>query len=173
MLSSHRFCTACGSHSAFVFLTGSCDRRQIMSTKALETKKKKQPPPSRQHDGVRIAATRGKRGFTLSTEPAPLSEGPWPLRLAPPTWRTIKRIINTRSAYFRLQNVFWPPNMYCCEVPCAAKGARMYFGECIFWPPNMYCCKVPCPAKGARMYFGECIFFWPPNMYCCEAPCRR
>ena len=32
-------CTACGSHSAFVFLTGSCDRRQIMSTKALETKK--------------------------------------------------------------------------------------------------------------------------------------
>ena len=29
------------SHFAFVFLTGSCDRRQIMSTKALETKKKR------------------------------------------------------------------------------------------------------------------------------------
>ena len=39
LLNLHRPCTACGSHSAFVFLTGSCDRRQIMLTKALETKK--------------------------------------------------------------------------------------------------------------------------------------
>ena len=33
-------CTACGSYSAFDFLTGSCDRRQIMSTKTRDKKKK-------------------------------------------------------------------------------------------------------------------------------------
>ena len=37
-----------------------------------------QMPPSRQHDGVR-------NGFTLSTEPVRLPEGPWPLHMAPPS----------------------------------------------------------------------------------------
>ena len=36
-------CAALRSYFAFVFLTGSCDRRQIMSTKALETKKTSRP----------------------------------------------------------------------------------------------------------------------------------
>ena len=50
------------------------------------------PPPSTQHDGVRIAATRGRHGFTLSTEVAPLPEGPGLstlLSLQKPTLRVI------------------------------------------------------------------------------------
>ena len=48
-------------------------------------------PPVRQHDGVTIAETRSRHGFTYATELIPLPEGPWPVthRDAAPALRAI------------------------------------------------------------------------------------
>ena len=65
----HHPCTVINFHPAFVFLTGSCDRRQLMPTKALETKKKKKSTSTHRR---RAEVVMGEKGHQKAPQ-----EGEW------------------------------------------------------------------------------------------------
>ena len=67
-------------------------------------------PPVRQHDGVTIAETRSRHGFTYATELIPLPEGPWPVThrdAAAPALRAIDTTLP--GAHALLDQGHWTP----------------------------------------------------------------
>ena len=80
-------------------------------------------PPVRQHDGVTIAETRSRHGFTYATELIPLPEGPWPVTRSEATAPALRAIHTTLpGAHALLDQGHWTLEPDARDHPADAVG---------------------------------------------------